>query len=597
MLDTVLAIGKALRSAPDGLKYHRYIKAVPADPKNTVQYWTIPCSLDGSFDFSRRTELIDENRQRQLLYLNYKTTDADSSKKYIYGDIYRLFKRDAKHPEKSKEAGGNFIAPPRKDSFLNGMKDIESLLVLQTSRLKQFRANFQVQSSEIYGFLQANDNVYLHFDFEGRHWYQLEEWDAIEQAFLHLFFRMDTKRSGYSLRSFLFKALSHDSEDAARLPGFQKDGGSHQARLFKDKEEAMSLFYGVDSASSAVLRRNDIKVIVLPCGENLTWKPLTQFFDRKSNSETDSEIEAEEEQLERENADEQDILSVLDRQGADQFVQFDFILSQAGGTKADIDRIELSGLQRSKLNDISKCLRATQDENEAKRAAFLSPSAVAKLSRLNILRSFLNLLGDATKAKKKYQSHLLRVLPQILTETYYRDPILLPALVEKTEFNLRNGKSELPFNLLKFDFYFLSGIQNGESDHLMEIQTSPSYKVGVLLGKLAKQFSGPSSPIKSFEKNYVGLLSRRIGNLPDVMQLSNEINQKLVMHELSRFTFRVSTELADELKNFPGRYDKNECAFGFFESYFAPLPQKEGEHDEEKTNKNKASDLIERQPQ
>ena len=586
MLDTVLAIGNVLRQAPDGVKYHRYVKPLPPKPQSPIHYWSIPCSLDGSFDFDQRTPLIDENVKLRLLYLNYKKTDADSSKKFIYGDIYRFFKRDKKAPSKNKEAGGNYITPPRKDSFNDGINDIESQEILKTPRLKQFRDCFENQKENIHRFLIENDHAYIHFDFEGKHWYQLEEWNALEEAFLQLFFQSDDKRGGYSLRSFLFKTLSHDREDAARLPGFQKGIGSHQARLFKDKNEALSLFYGIDAASSAALRRNDIKVIVLPVGDNLKWQPLTQFLGRNFISETDIEIEEQEEQLERENADE-DIFSIIDKPSADQFVQYDFIISQARGTKPDIDCIELSGLKRSKLVGINQRLRRIRDEIEAQRRMFLSPTIADKLTRLNILRSFFNLLGDSTKAKKKYQNHLLRVLPQILTENYYRDPVLLSALIEKTEFNIRNNDSN--FNLLKFDFYLLSKIQNYEEDRLMAVKESASYRIGNVLGRMSRRFKPefPNPPIRSFEKNYVGLLSRRTSSIEEVKRLSNDINQKLVMHRDEKHSFpsRIYAEFTSAVNNFEGVYDKSEFAFGFFESYFAPVSKTE-----EQTNETEKSD-------
>jgi len=156
---------------------------------------------------------------------------------------------------------------------------------------------------------------------------------------------------------------------------------------------------------------------------------------------------------------------------------------------------------------------------------------------------------------------------------------LLPAFIEKTEFNLRNDAPN--YHFLRFDFIFLTKLLNDKGDGLMgeklaDLQGSPSYRIGLLLGKLARQFSGSNSPIKSFEKNYVGLLSRRITTWMDVVKLSNELNQKLVMHELAKFTHRTATQLAEELKTFQGRYDKNECAFGFFESYFAPLNKNRG---------------------
>ena len=108
----------------------------------------------------------------------------------------------------------------------------------------------------------------------------------------------------------------------------------------------------------------------------------------------------------------------------------------------------------------------------------------------------------------------------------------------------------------------------------MDIINSESYLIGTLLGSLARNFAGDKSPIKSFEKNYVGNLSRRISNMADFIRLKNDIEQKLIMHDKVKFTYQTSYDLSQKVKNFQGFYNKEECAFGFFESYFKPYPKK-----------------------
>ena len=249
--------------------------------------------------------------------------------------------------------------------------------------------------------------------------------------------------------------------------------------------------------------------------------------------------------------------------------QFDFVFSISGGTKADIDLIELAGLERSKLTQIRDRIAKIKNSVEAEREAFLlrlyGKPPKKPLDRLSVTRSFLNILSNKTSKEKKYQSHLYKVLPQIYTESYFHDPILLSAFIERTEANIRSDAEN--FNLLKFDFYFLTRIQNYKGDHLVEIQKSPSYQLGLLLGSMAR---GLRTKINSFDKNYAGLLSRRIGTLDDVIGLQNEFNQKLIMHDRAGWSFTFSNTLTNAIKNFDGPYHKDECAFGFFESYFAP---------------------------
>ena len=63
--------------------------------------------------------------------------------------------------------------------------------------------------------------------------------------------------------------------------------------------------------------------------------------------------------------------------------------------------------------------------------------------------------------------------------------------------------------------------------------------------------------------------------MDDFIRLKNDIEQKLIMHDKSKFTFQISYELAQKVKEFKSQYDKDECAFGFLESYFKPIPKSE----------------------
>ncbi|GAB1374732.1 hypothetical protein MASR1M46_16180 [Bacteroidales bacterium] len=58
------------------------------------------------------------------------------------------------------------------------------------------------------------------------------------------------------------------------------------------------------------------------------------------------------------------------------------------------------------------------------------------------------------------------------------------------------------------------------------------------------------------------------------------------MHDKSKFTFQTSHDLAQKVKEFNPRYDKEECAFGFMESYFKPISKKDPatKKDEETNN-------------
>ena len=109
----------------------------------------------------------------------------------------------------------------------------------------------------------------------------------------------------------------------------------------------------------------------------------------------------------------------------------------------------------------------------------------------------------------------------------------------------------------------------------MNIVESKSYAIGQSLGIMARQFVAwrKDCPIKSFEKSYVGNLSRRISSLVEVTKFATFINEKLVIHERvfkdERDAYlRLVNAIADFKKGETEKYSKNNCALGFFEAYF-----------------------------
>jgi hypothetical protein len=253
-------------------------------------------------------------------------------------------------------------------------------------------------------------------------------------------------------------------------------------------------------------------------------------------------------------------------------VQFDFVFSKKSDSLSapDVDMVEISGIERSLLVSLSERIREIRYLISKERNA-LYPKRPKNFINLDIRNAFKNILGDTTKGQKKYQGHLFKVLPQIYTGTYYQDDTLLHAFIEKVEFNIRNDDEN--YNLLKYDYYFLTKIQNSNKDKIMEMENSLSYKAGTLLGKMAKPLN---QKINSFQKNYVGLLSRRIADKRSLIEFANFINEKLAIHDVAYPDLQqASVEFAEIVSKMSDKeYLKNECAFGFFESYFKYEPKK-----------------------
>lgn len=564
MLETLLQIGKTLRDAKL-MRHHRYIKPAPlSEPKSPVKYISLPVKEDYEFDFEGKSDITSDNVQRsELYYLAFKSGEADSLVKYIFGDI--LYGVD----KKGNELGYYRMKNEKTNAFgaSSFNRARENAKVFNGTEIEKFRKSFERNIEEIESLLVKEGQerqIFLHFDFDGKHWYEFEEeLLAINQKLLADF--LEKQNDFYVLRKFIYKTLLPGTSHA---PGFS-EANNYKAKAFTSHNEVMDLLYALTYSKKALISDRNVKIVVLPKGDNLEASHIEDFFGRKGLKDAE-QAEANISKANSE-AGERTLLDTLFEpvleHTAKTITQFDFVFSKKGGSAStpDVDMIEIAGVERSFLEAVServKDARALPLEERNR----LYPKRPKQFISLDIRKSFLNILGDVTTDKKKYQSHLFKVLPQIYTDTYHRDDVLLPAFIEKTEYNIRNGAPD--YNLLKYDYYFLTRLQNRNGDESMDdMKNSKSYQAGLLLGRMAQPLR---KEIASFEKNYVGLLSRRISDKQGLIKLANFINEKMAIHNVAYPNLKqASVQLAGIVTDISDAdYRKNQCAFGFFEGYF-----------------------------
>lgn len=639
-LDTVLEIGKALRSSEESLSHFKYVKSCPEDnDKESVLRLNIPVRSDISFNWDK-VSIIPENRNEKLFYLTFKTSDSDGLVKYIFGDIYyELKSRVKRNGEIETGEGGyyrvvdeNAYGVYKKSSFHRGeddfatLKQIKSLSNDEEFLIEKFRSSFSDDEltiekilknipaieyffsenvngtllnflnneeslikgttesvlqntsernlNQIFGeefiyekineedFSKVKDlrsgKIFLHFDFNGKHWYEFRsELDLITNQMLDDFF--EDKQQRKVLKKTLYKTLcSGDKKNDKQFPGF-RNKSKFKSKFFSD-EEAKDLFYAKEYSEYGLftIKGTEIKVIILPRGNNLSADDFKTFF----KTANEKAITARNQQS---NLTEDPIFTPVSIEDEYKITSFDFVFSKRGGISSpDTDLIELSGIEKSSLKFTMHTIKKISKKIKEKYGYEQFP---------RVEESFLKILGTAQvnnsgkvifKTNSKYQSHILKVLPKIYSQSYYQDLALLPAVIEKVEFSIRAGNSK--YNTLKFHLEFLFSIQNHQNNKHMEITNSKSYQLGLLLGSLSKDLK---NKINSFEKNYVGNLTRRISTLQDCIKFKNEIEEKNIMHDLSKYKHNISTDLSEMIRNIDEpEYDKEQVAFGFFENYF-----------------------------
>jgi hypothetical protein len=601
-LDTILKIGKTFRDSPGGRRYHRFFKSIEdeiaiykrnkdASGKSIeTTLYELPIKGNGlngfEFNFDAMKPLMDEAKIRNLLYLNFKTSDKDSNKKYLYGDIiYSSFKG-----KKGKTIeNGNYrrkVEGNKKPGSFERCKD--EAADLKDTAIGKFRECFERHLTKIEDdLLLRHPAVVIHFAFDGgKTWLDQEKVEDDIKGKLLESFVFENEQSGrkvFALNKTLFKTIKPPIWDKTAktfkdpdgvggvTPGFANKN-TFKLHSFESADEVWNLMFAIGFAEKPLISvRKDVGIIALPKGENLSADSLLDFFKKNKNIEDLSEgeevLEAKNEESEASD-DWDSLFEPLIKNAFEDEVEYDVIfLKPKAGSSPAIDMVELASIKKSHLKEVHEKIRKVKIKlKEEFDKAF---PKVKKPFRFDLKENFLNILTTKTKSEKKYQFHLLKVLPQIYLDAYYDDPVLLPAFVERTEYNIRN-EERFAYNWFRFNFIFLSNIQ--KNNPLMEITTSRSYAIGKCLGVMARPFAAwrDDCPIKSFEKNYVGNLTRRIAYPEDLMKFSNFLNEKLAIHEkLYTSQQEASRQLAKELQNMAGlKYKKHECALGFFESYF-----------------------------
>lgn len=634
-LDTVLKIGNILRNSKEKMSFSKNIVSCPKDEKGCWPFCLcLPVDKNFNIIFDE-VSIVPENQRNSLFYLKYKTSDSDSKCRYIYGDIYYSVKGTLGKNgsiNEPKECGYYRLATS-KNSFNKGTatcKEICSSPDFSPEEIKEFKQirtglakelilierilkyapaiiryfeNENVSSfkeyignednlknicctinKEIYKkkleklseakseeelLLLNSASIFLHFSYvdgngDEKSWYDFSN-------SLQLITRMMIKKYVENVkenkeRIVLNKSLwpticSGDETNDIQIPKFDKEN-RYKTRVFTESE-IEDLFYVDQYAKKGKkIDDSDYKLIVLPCGDNLKAEDLILFQEKRNESAIVSANEYKDDL----------ISSVLE--DCSTFTSFDFIFAKEGGTKPDTYLIEISNITRSTLNRVN-----SRNANIAHQVYAERNKEKKENYSLSICKSFRNLLGDVQMnnatgkvkiiASKKYESHILKVLPLVYKEDYYNDPSLLHSFITNVESATRMGDGSFWCKILKYDLMFILSIQNNKQNKYMEIINSVSFKLGSKIGKMAKPLG---KSIGSFEKNYVGLLSRRVSTKEDCIRFVTDLCQKLIMHD--SIWSASCAEVCDDLANISeSEYDKDELSFGFLDGYFKYEPK------------------------
>lgn len=630
MINTLLEIGEVLRIEHPIDTYQYFVETPKTniEDKRKVQVWSVFVDENFNFNVDNAEEIVG-NVGRYFTF-RPKTSENDTTYRYICGDIYYSLKKlknkqkeityhetSSYRTKKQKIIDENLskeVSEERNEKTkyrTEGSKDkscfeitkIEQLseFTKDNSEIADFRKCFSRNLEKIEDFLYEKalailnedegileGGIILHFDFNfdenGRSWFERErQVKSIKKAITKFFF--DKQNDLYVMNKSLHHAIGSHQEDA-QFPEFNR-ANQFKTRGFSENE-AESIFHAVrfvDKYSSYGVRVGDLRISILPRGNinKLTSQAILDFFTSKDTAFSDrnfDEISVAEKSFSKiikRNSD--PLLEKLTENVPESIRQFDLIFVDTSG-QAIIDSVELSGVERSFLTHLREKVKSAVFEiNSMRNESKVEVSE--EFETITIANSFKHILEipfDDKKTgydQKKYQAFLLKTLPKVYSNTYYRDPILLNWLVENTELWIRRTsfeKAREHFILTKFDWLFLNKIQIEGENFMKELIDSNSYNIGIKLGELCRPISWKKG---SFTATHAGMLTRRVSTVSGLLQFILEVEEIMCRNKLATSERRsLANELVGFVKNLEQKdYDKYFLGFGFFESYFKKLTE------------------------
>jgi len=605
MLDTVIKIGKLYREAPDAHKYHEQINHVWSEVENLrkqknkdgdpvdVVFYELPVLDKGDsfeFDFDNLMEIEDEDKQKSLYRLNFKTSSGDSTSKYLFGDIVHSFVNERK--------GDGRIVTDDKGSYKLYSKDNSSILPnpsfyrasndaekTNNQTISKFRCEFERNINNIHKLFLPDQITIIHFKFGNRKWFQLEGLIGfIDFSLIENYVEKSLKdHNKFVLKKSLYKSLvGGEKKFYSFIPEFDREKFAYKGKSFS-KQELLNIVYAKGAYTHRAVKAGAYSINVMPYYENIPINVLKGFFSQEEYSVRNENLK----ELALKNE------AIAELASTDDFFFFDETVSPMLQTefskeaKFDLsfiwlnpsnkkyeDFVEIGTIDHSYIVDLASYIEAKAIE-----IVILSEKeGILKYPyKPKILKSFSAILKNKSKGDTLYNRYVIKVLPKIYLKSYYEDNVLLPSLIEQFEYLIRDTEkqfSRFDFFKLRYDFYFLMNIQ--QNNNLMKITDTQSYALGKNLGIMANNFAAwrDDCPIKSFEKSYVGNLSRRITNIDELVKFSGFLNEKLTIHGFmskSKYIYikNAYSSLVEIINNFEDeKYNRHNCALGFFESYY-----------------------------
>lgn len=515
-----------------------------------LSFWhSLSSNKDRLHQLLRFAPVVFAHTNNSDIEYQYLTFLLNNNKKQVAKLLTKEWK-DLDDNERGKICGG------KSENELNKEKKKQLLQEYNKKRLSCISKLEDLKDKEREILLDyVNHSAFIHFNFIGlpkSNWYEQFVYDRIICILNNKISEKDGKNNILMSKSIYPTLCSGEIKNDVQFPSFRKKNSYKSFFFTEDSFNDLLFANEICGCHRMWIKGSNIKIYVFP-------RSINQYIDAETYENFFFKRETEASLLSL------DFLNSFESDTSCYSICFDFVFCEKGQT--DKYLLELSGLENSKLHVIKNNINKA--ESDIKILMIDDLGWADKF--LSVENAFLWLLGSCRfkdgkcnfEISKFYESHLLKVLPQIYTDSYYSDNCLLYYLNDKVEAVCRNiTECRNIYYKLKYAFMLLCKIQ--KHNKYIEIMSFQSFELGRILGRLAQPLG---RKISSFQKNYVGLLSRRVATKDDCKKFANEINEKLQLHDcLYGRGDEISTFIRG-IETMPS-YDKDEFTFGFFDGYF-----------------------------
>ena len=462
-----------------------------------------------------------------MYWVKFNTSSADSSIRYLFGDIdFSFFKKKTKD---------------KTEKILSGL-GCTGIWYEKNIKVNEPILSFRKQITENVSFFEpfiGTESV-IHFDFGDVIWYKNEDiLNELDRLSVECYTEKIGDRRIFSKSAFCFL-----NKDSLQCPNFSEENTYKVASFTWD--EVLDLMYSQSSFTPISYIGTSYCIIYLPYGENIDRESLVRFLETKKYS-----AKIEEQIFEDNKKPSDELLGFVNLDDKEEMndIQFDIIF-QKKNTTTNSNILLLNSIYYSWLKYIFKNMKKYQLE------------VLVENSITNVNLTFFDSLKSFFSTKTE-SSFFIKWIYHFYNGDY-RNPFLTKRFIQLCEemFRSEEYKNKKNYLVLKTKFDFLKKIENKNYNFMKD---DNNFKLGQFVGKLSQSGKNYRENLLEFVRQFAGYIDRRIRTKEDVVKYVNELQKRVFRNDYyqDKNLFLEYMDILSEITEF----NQEIFSCGFFDGF------------------------------